>query len=413
LLLCGLAWAEEPAFVEVVPPGNPQPWVGQRSEFAIDVAVEGRFSGSTYFDLPEVAGAILMKVEGRPILSTRRIGDSEYTVQRHEFLLFGQKAGAITVPEIGVRCGSIPSFGEPVQKHSLSAKPINVEPRLPEGSRPGEAIVASKGLEITENWSQRPGKASVGDSFTRTVSFRAPDVPGMLLPSMTWSASDGLAVYPKDPEVQDRMERGVFTGERHEAATYVCEQPGHYEIPGVEFRWWHTGEEAWRTVSLPGVVLEVAPRGPGSAVEREETIDEGVTDQTRQSGWKWVGAGILAILLAAVLLVGMRRWRRGRPEEERVFDEVVQACRRNDPVAAYNAHTRWRAELAAGSGNAPNSGSHSSGAEEAWLELQKALVGADRTWDGRCLENILKARRRRMRRRTVRRPREQLPALNP
>ncbi len=413
MLVCTVGWAQQPAFVEVVPPANPQPWVGQKTEFAIDVGVEGRFSGSTYFDLPEVTGAILMKVEERPILSTRRIGDSEYTVQRHEFLLFGRQAGTITVPEIGVRCGSTRAVGQPVQKHALQAPSISVTARVPEGTHPREAIVASSSLEITENWSRPPGRASVGDSFTRTVAFRAPDVPGMLLPSITWSAPDGLALYPRDPEVQDRMERGTFSGERREEAVYLCEKPGRYEIPPVEFRWWHTGEEAWKTISLPGVVFEVASRGVDSGVGGQHTVDEGTAAETDRSGWTWLGAGAVAILLVVVILVGMRRWRRERPEEEQAFGELVRACRRNDPVVAYNAHTRWQAKLAAGSKTAPETRLQSSALEEAWLELQKALVMADRAWDGHRLEESLKAQRRQVRGRSRRSPRQQLPALNP
>ena len=67
------ATAAEPAFVELVPPTKSNPWVGQRTVFSVDVIVEGRFSGSTPFDLPQVPGVILMKPEELSVLSTRTI----------------------------------------------------------------------------------------------------------------------------------------------------------------------------------------------------------------------------------------------------------------------------------------------------------------------------------------------------
>ena len=38
--------AAEPAFVELVDPERDDPWLGQRLDFAVEVAVRGRFSGS-------------------------------------------------------------------------------------------------------------------------------------------------------------------------------------------------------------------------------------------------------------------------------------------------------------------------------------------------------------------------------
>ena len=100
--------------------------------------VEGRFAGSTLFDLPSVPGAIIMKPEERPVLSTRTAGDKEYSVQRHEFSLFCQHGGEIAIPEIQVRCGAIKSFGLDPSEYSLHVPAFTIAPRIPKGAQPGQ-----------------------------------------------------------------------------------------------------------------------------------------------------------------------------------------------------------------------------------------------------------------------------------
>ena len=61
----------------------------------------------------------------------------------------------------------------------------------------------------------------------------AESVLGMGFPPLTVDPIDGLGVYPGGPDVRDRSDRGRFTGTRIETTTYVCEQAGTFEIPGV------------------------------------------------------------------------------------------------------------------------------------------------------------------------------------
>ena len=72
LLLPTTTVAVETAFVELVAPKNSAPWVGQRTVFAVEMAVEGRFSGSTLFDR-QIEGCRRWGGRLRPLRSIWRI----------------------------------------------------------------------------------------------------------------------------------------------------------------------------------------------------------------------------------------------------------------------------------------------------------------------------------------------------
>jgi hypothetical protein len=373
--------AAEPAFVELVTPKESAPWVGQRTVFAVEVAVEGRFSGSTLFDLPRVVGAILMKPEERPVLSTRTVDDREYSVQRHEFSLFCEQGGEITVPEIHVRCGSIKSFGETPSRHALSVPAFKVTSRIPEGAIPGQVVISTARLEVSEAWNPLPGDAKVGDAFRRTVTLRAADFPGMLLPGFPKPQLEGLAIYFSEPGVQTLTERGEFTGSRVDTLTYLCERPGTVEIPPVIYRWWDPVKSVWKDENLPAVTLDVAPNPNYGS--KEPRLAARSRPLIQSSPWWW------ALALAVVCIVCVFVLRRSLLDEEsKTFRQVLRACRDSDAAGAYNAVTRWRYLARAWAATPPTEVSSE------LVSAQQAIVGLGASWDGRRLEKSLKSWRR-------------------
>ena len=401
LLPSSVVAAEQAAFVELEKPKDGTPWVGQRTDFAVEVAVEGRFDGSTVFDLPQVAGAILMKPEERPVLSTRSVDDKEYAVQRHEFSLFCQQGGEIGVPEIYVRCGSIKSSGESPSRHTLKVPAFNLTPRMPEGAKPGQVVVSTTRLEVSETWDPRPDDAKVGDAFRRTVRLQATDVPGMLLPRIPKPQMEGMAIYASEPDVADRTERGEFTGTRADTLTYLCERPGTVEIPPVLYRWWNPEKSVWEEQSLPAVTLRIAPNPNYAPKESDGGARVGSATEGFSLWW------VLVLSIAALVCTWVLR--RSKPNAEaQSFQEVLRACRDNDAAGAYNAVTQWRS-LGVSLAAAPPA--------EVTSELasaQRVMVGLEPSWNGRRLEKSLKSWRHAARRgEIIVSQNVKLPELNP
>jgi hypothetical protein len=335
------------------------------------------------------------------VLSTKTVDDREFSVQRHEFSLFCQQGGEIRVPGIQVRCGSIKSFGEPPSQHALRVPGFKVTPRLPEGARPGQVVVSTTRLEVNETWNPRPGQAKVGDAFRRTVTLRAADVPGMLLPRIPKPKVQGLAVYPSTPLVDDRTERGDFTGARVETLTYLCEHAGTVEIPPVLYRWWNPVKASWEERRLPAATWTISPN-PAYALKESDALSPAV--RTRQGAFVWWVFALAAAGLGCWILM-----RRRKPDSEaEAFQEVLRACRNNDAADAYNAVTRWRSFAVVFASPPPTE------VTEELVSAQRMMVGLESFWNGHKLVKGLKSWRREARQRKSLFPASgKLPDLNP
>jgi len=356
--LCSWLSAAESAVVELVEPETSTPWLGQRLDFAVEVAVEGRFDGATVFDLPELPGAILFKPEDRPVLSSRQVGDREYSVQRHSFALFCQRPGSLAVKGIKVRCGSIAGVGAEPREHRLEVPEFAVEARAQPELLPGQVVVSSRSFEVEEYWDPQPGEAKTGDAFKRTVTITADDVPGMLLPRLP------------QPDL------GAFTGRRSDSVTYLCETGGEFRLPAVRFRCWNPDKKQWIVRELPAATIRVATAA---------TAEDPVTD--RSVRW-WRVIALLVLLLAGIGFAMWIRRARDTPEAE-AFGVMRDACARASPAAAVHAFQRWQA--VAGAAESVDD------LRVALRAAEEAIVTGDSAWSGTSLLAAARAARRQKR----------------
>jgi hypothetical protein len=80
--------------------------------FFVELRAGGSFTGTASFDLPQLPGALLMKI-GAPVVSSQNFEGRSWFVQTHEFALFSQKPGTLEVPAFKVRFASREGFTGP------------------------------------------------------------------------------------------------------------------------------------------------------------------------------------------------------------------------------------------------------------------------------------------------------------
>lgn len=418
-VLPAVAVGSEPARVQASISTKGDVWIGQRVTLVVELFAPGFFSGAPAFDLPQVPGVVITKPEDRPTLDSRTIDGVSYTVQRHEFAVYAQRAGTVTIPGFAVRFGAAERFGAPEKEYTATTQPVSFVAKLPPGAEGLATVVTTRQLKVTETWSPEPGAAKVGAAFTRTITVEARDVPGMVLPSFAFDPPDGLKAYPKAPDVSDRAERGELTGQRVETVTYVCEKPGRYELPALVLAWWNPAEQKLNREKLPARAFEAtAPLEPPSSA----------APPTPPSRW-WLApigvvsaVGIFGWWFAPALGAAWKRHRaRVTGSERTYFAAFDRACRTNDPHAAYRALLAWLDRAAIGSpvtldDFARRAADPLLAAE--LVALQDALFGAPATprpvWSGRQLARRVRLARKRLSRSTrgARRG-PPLPPLNP
>ncbi|MEX1042296.1 MAG: hypothetical protein WDZ51_16815 [Pirellulaceae bacterium] len=330
--IANLGQAEvEPVSIRVP---EPKGWTGQKIPFFLDLKAKGTFDGSASFSLPEVPQTVIIKV-GSPVVSSEQIEGDTWFVQTHEFALFSQHSGTVTLPAFEARFASRDGFTGPATDRKENVPETHFEIQRPPGSEQLGFLVTASSIEIRETWSPQPGPAKVGDVFKRTISQTADQMTGIALAPPPQSVPDGVKVYVGDPQVADNTERGAFTGHRTDTITYVPQQPGPHTLPAVTYVWWNPETEELRSKTLPTVTFEVAaPPAPPAA-------------PVRRTAWAWwlgaiVVVGGLLIWQRNNLAQAFQRYRRWlNPPEHVASRHLLNACRHNDAAAASRAWNVW------------------------------------------------------------------------
>lgn len=312
-------------------------YVGQRVPFFVEVLSKGPFGGATSFTIPKVPNAIIVKV-GDPVVSSKQIAGENWFVQTHEFALFSQHGGDVTIPGFPVRFGTREAISGPVKEMTGTVPSISLKVTRPQGVSPDRFLVTTKDFSVEENWNPKPvGEVRTGTVFKRTVTQSASDMTGMALAPASAIAPDGVRVYSGSPKVDDETERGEFSGRRMETLTYLVERPGNYELPALHYDWWNPESEQLETKTLPAVsFLAIASSTfPSQTSSKHESF-------------------FILLILAAGLLVALWHYRmsaakalvrfgdRIDPPSHRAARALLRSCRRNDSEAAIHAWERWR-----------------------------------------------------------------------
>jgi hypothetical protein len=310
-------------------------WVGQRVPFFVELRAAGSFAGSASFDLPEIPGAMVMKI-GTPSVGSEEIEGQTWFVQSHEFALFSQKPGSLEFPAFPVRFSQREGFSGPASDVRTESPGFKITIQRPPGSENIPFLVTTESLDVTETWDPAPGSAEFGAVFKRTIIQRAPQVPGMALVPAPTAAPEGIRVYPGSAETNDKLDRGDFLGERRETITYMMQKSGTLEIPELGYVWWNPKTKTLESKTLPAATFEIAPQ-PAAQSE---------TGNSRR-----IHPGLLGVVLFMALLVWQKLrianwlkqcWSTLNPPHRVAARNLIRACRRNDASAAATAWNTWQ-----------------------------------------------------------------------
>jgi hypothetical protein len=181
----------------------------------------------------------------------------------------------------------------------------------------------------------------VGDAIKRRIELHAEDVSGMAFPPSLHDDIDGVGIYPGEPTVEDKFNRGELAGTRIETVTYVFERAGHFEIPDIELTWWIIDTEELQKIVLPGLSLEVT----GGMAEELTTA---VAEQPQDKRVLWLSLAAIALVVLSLLALGGRigtgwkAWRKARSEAEAAyFRRIRHSAQSGDSAAVLRDTMRW------------------------------------------------------------------------
>lgn len=291
------AQAQEGAEIRFVAAKERPAWVGERIDLHLELWTRDlSFSGQA-FTLPEVQGGYLLQPDSTTLKMTERRGRETWQGLRYIFNLYPQRPGGVSVPSFGVRFSTSAGYGTEPRAWSFTTPELKVDAVLPPGAQPGTLLVTTTDFSLDARWepeSEKRGRIEleVGDALVLSVERVARGVPAMVFAPLPDLAIDGLGVYPDTPVVDDRVSRGDLTGTRRDRVTVVCERPGTFRLPALEFQWWDPRQQQLNREAVPALTVEVAPN-PAWATASESA--HGAGQPAFDWRWLWlVAAGLVA-----------------------------------------------------------------------------------------------------------------------
>ncbi len=346
LITQSVTWAQspspEPAQISLAPNTSDPVWVGQKVTVLVEVLSKTFFDGPTLLSLPDIAGAVFYKPEERALVSSKSINGQTFSVQVHELSFYPQRAGEFTIPTFKVRFGIAGSPGETAVEYSKNTQPLKISAKMPAGAEHLSILISASDLKVEQTWQPQPQEIlKVGDAFKRIITFRAPDMPGMVFPAIPFPQIEGLKIYPSRARLNDEINRGSLIGERIDEITYLCEKPGSYSLPAIAILWWNLERREMEKITLPSVSFAVEARINATPTEQSPPKSD--------PAFSWQNAIVSSLLLltAIALLIRYRRaiqqpfiqWQKRYQESEATyFNKILDTT---TPTQSLNALNQW------------------------------------------------------------------------
>lgn len=274
---------------------------GQRARLTLKVSTDRWFTSGTRIVIPEVPGLVILQIEEFASNASENRQGQNWVVQRWTLDVYPQRAGRFTIPPITLKIQVNAEDAGDLQGE-LSAPPLTFEVALPESLAQSGAShwVAAPMFKVEQHFDRSLEDLQPGDALEREIVFEATDVMAMMLPAFTPQPQDGLAAYPKPPQLEDNNNRGQTSARRVERTSYVVEASGQYTLPALEYFWWDTSNGQLHLLSLPEVILSA-----GQAAEADAEV-QGAADSVSSKTLLTILAG--AVMLALTLWLIARFW---------------------------------------------------------------------------------------------------------
>ena len=310
---------------------------------------------------PELTGVdVLFEQLGDDTRYESVIDGRNYSVVERRYALFPQASGTVEIGEVRYSA-RIWEQSRLSPRRLFRSEPLTltVEPiPAPPADFPGAAWLPAENVTLSERWNPDDRSVSAGEPLTRSIRVSAAGLLANQLPALQRPESDGLRIYPDQPELETGGSGAGVVGHRTERFAIIAAEAGSYVVPAFELPWWNVNSATWEVARLPAATLVVRAAGePAGEPATVATATSGGVRRTdeRLLPWREISLGLAAGWLLTVLVW----WLKSRPRksrsaptvptipvyrrERRLLREAASAARRGEPREVANKLLAWSA----------------------------------------------------------------------
>lgn len=305
--------------------------VGEEVKLIIEVSTRRWFAGGTRIQHPEIAHLVVLQRDQFATNLSRQEQGHTWVVQQWALELYPQQAATFKVPSLRLEL-AVNDAKAGIVRGSLQTQALEFVATVPELLAGVESWLATPQFTLSQEFDRDLAGLLPGDAFTRTIRTSASHVTSMMLPTPLVDAATGLAVYPDNPVLTDKSNRGEAIAERTDRVTYVVEKPGQYQLPEQTFYWWDSSARKVRTSQLTAVTVDAGIAADSGTAQPPEFADFNLQ-------LRWILL-ILATIALAVLL-SLRSKRPASISARQILKAAERALKKGDTKGAARLLYSW------------------------------------------------------------------------
>lgn len=273
--------------------------------------------------------------------TSRQIDGEQWSGVTRDYLISPMVAGTFDIPAQDVPVTYANPGSAQAVKAVLKTDPVRITGVVPQGAEGLDPFIAANSLKLTQEVTQPMTGLQPGQSIKRTVTAQMEGASPIVLPQlMPETRIDGIGVYPDQPSITEKDERGLLSGTRTESVTLMAEGGTEGHVPGIQLRWFNLTSGMVETATLEGFDVSVEGPPASSPVPERSTL-------------MLAAAGLAAVVALSLLSLLIRWfWPRAaaayRRRQVRRFAskawaerEMLKAIRRHDYTGTLRALDEW------------------------------------------------------------------------
>lgn len=209
---------------------------------------------------------LMVRLNGRATSPTSKpVNGETWSGVTRSYTLYPMVAGTFEIPAQEVTV-TYRGEGSADITSVVATEPFTLTGLVPEGAEGLDPLLVATGLSATQEITLPEGEIAVGDAVQRSLTVTIKGAPPLFVPPLLGlSGESSLRAYPKEPVLTESVDRGVVSGTRQEAASYIAVAEGPAELPEISLAWFNITSGQVETVMLEGARFEVAP-GPAAPI---------------------------------------------------------------------------------------------------------------------------------------------------
>ncbi|MBO6508179.1 MAG: BatD family protein [Roseibium sp.] len=219
------------------------------------------------FEVPNVIVRLPSRASGP---TSERIDGETWSGVSRLYRLYPIVPGTFEIPAGTIKVTySDPESSQPVETE-VSTNAFSLTGEIPDGAENLDPFLAAKSVKLERTVEGETENLAAGDALKITTRISVSGVSPMFVPPVTDQlAVDGLSVYPSDPVISEKEDRGLLSGQRTEVMSIVAEFAGDYALPELKLSWYNLDSGSVETVSAPAITFAVTGSTPDTPPEPE------------------------------------------------------------------------------------------------------------------------------------------------